>query len=281
MTSIIFQNIYDKLNESTQNINDYFNDIDFYNKNIYILFQKLPKYNIIIYIFIIFIIFNFISKFNIRLNEILSLFISIILIYFLMEKDYTSFILFTNTKKKQLKFLHNLMFDNNNWITITNNYFISKPFNSPEKSYLYLNPLIVQLFYNIKNYSSFNISSYVNSLFHCNNVLGIEYEVSLGLNREYLNYETAQFEKDNDLNELCSDIYNIPHADTGKYRSVIKTLHSLLASHMYNISQLLKNKNELNPITVDSVPNDLYDIDFFIKKDDTHTPGYMSVFNLY
>jgi hypothetical protein len=281
MTSIIFQNIYDKLNESALNLNYYFDNIDLYNKNIYILFKKLPKYNIIIYIFIIFIIFNFVSRFNIRLNEILSLFISIILIYFLMEKDYTSFILFTNTKKKQLKFLHNLMFDNNNWITITNNYFISKPFNSPEKSYLYLNPLIVQLFYNIKNYSSFNISSYVNSLFHCNNVLGIEYEVSLGLNREYLNYETAQFEKDNALNELCSVIYNIPHADTGKFRSVIKTLHSLLTSHMYNISQLLKNKNELNPITVDSVPNDLYDIDFFIKKDDTHTPGYMSVFNLY
>jgi hypothetical protein len=215
------------------------------------------------------------------LNEVFALLISIIVIYYLMEKDYTSFILFTNEKKKQLKFLHTLMFDNENWIIMTNNYFISKPFNSPEKSYLYLNPLIVQLFYNIKNYSSFNISSYVNSLFHCNNILGIEYEISIGLNRDYLNYNTAVCEKDNALNELSSVIYNIPHAEMGKYRSSIKILHSLLVTHLYNISQLLKNKNELTNISVDSMPNDFYEVNFIIKNDDTHTPQYMSAFNLY
>lgn len=281
MTSIIFQNIYDKINDATENINYIFNNKDLYNKNIFILFEKLPKYNVLIYILIIFIIFNFISRFNIRLNEIFALLISLIVIYYLIEKDYTTFILFTNTKKKQLQFLHKLMFDNDNWVTITNNYFISKPFNVPEKSYLYLNPLIIQLFYNIKNYSSFNISSYVNSLLHCNNILGIEYEILIGLNNHYLNYETAIYEKDNALNELSSVIYCIPHVEIGKYKDSVKILQSLLLTHIYNISQILKNKNKLTSFTVDKMPDDLYDINSIIKSDDTHTPGYMSVFNLY
>jgi hypothetical protein len=281
MTSIIFQNIYDKINNATENINYIFNNKDLYNKNIFVLFEKLPKYNVLIYILIIFIIFNFISRFNIRLNEIFALLISLIVIYYLMEKDYTTFILFTNTKKKQLKFLHKLMFDDNNWITITNDYFMSKPFNSPEKSYLYLNPLIIQLFYNIKNYSSFNISSYVNSLLHCNNILGIEYEISIGLNNDYLNYETAIYEKDNALNELSSVVYSIPHAEIGKYKDSVKILQSLLLTHIYNISQISKNKNKLSSFTVDKMPDDLYDTNFIIKSNDTHTPGYMSVFNLY
>jgi len=281
MTSIIFQNIYDKINNASENINYYFNDLDLYNKNIFTLFDRLPKKYLLIYILIIFLIFNFISRFNIRLNELFALFISIIVIYYLMEKDYTSFILFANTKKRQLKFLHKLMFDNNDWITITNNYFIAKPFNSPEKSYLYLNPLIIQFFYNIKNYSSFNISSFVNSLFHCNNIIGIEYEISIGLNRDYLNYENAIYEKDNALNELSSVIYNLPNAELNKYKDAIKILQSLLLSHIYNISELIKNKNKLNEITVETMPDDSYETNFKIKCDDTHTLGYMSVFNLY
>lgn len=281
MTSIIFQNIYDKINNATENINYYFSNEDLYNKNIFLLFDRLPKYNVLIYILIIFIIFNFISRFNIRLNEIFALLISVIVIYYLMEKDYTTFILFTNTKKKQLQFLHKLMFDNDNWITITDNYFMSKPFNVPEKSYLYLNPLIIEFFYNIKNYASFNISSYVNSLFHCNNILGIEYEVSIGLNRDYLNYETAIYEKNNALNELSSVIYSISPAEVVKYKDSIKVLQSLLTTHIYNISQILKNKNKLTQITVNTMPDDSYDTNFIIKNDDTHTSGYMSVFNLY
>ena len=44
---------------------------------------------------------------------------------------------------------------------------------------------------------------------------------------------------------------------------------------------MLKNKNKLTPITVDTMPDDYYGINFIIKNDDTHTPGYMPVFNLY
>jgi hypothetical protein len=105
--------------------------------------------------------------------------------------------------------------------------------------------------------------------------------ITTKLNREYLNFETAIYEKNNALNELSSVIYNIPHAEVVKYKDSIKVLQSLLTTHLYNISQILKNKNKLTPITVNTMPDDSYDTNFIIKDDDTHTKGYMSVFNLY
>ena len=84
MSSIIFENIINKINNSTENINSYFENIDIYNTNIYDIIDKIPKYNIIIYIFIIFLIFNFVSRLNIRLNEILTWIICILLLYFLI-----------------------------------------------------------------------------------------------------------------------------------------------------------------------------------------------------
>lgn len=281
MESIIFKNIIDKINESTSNINSYFKNIDYYDTNIYTIFEKMPKNNIIIYILIIFLIFNFISRLNIRFNEIFSLFICIIIIYYLMKKDYTTFIDFTNEKSNQLKFLHKLMFDNKNWITMNDKNFFITPIYPYQKSYLYLNPVIVQLFFDIKKISSYNISSYVNSLIHCNNVIGIEYESKIGLNREYLNYQTAILEQQKALNELNSSIYNIPESYVPVYMKSIKLLQELLNKHIYNISQLYKNNNKLNSITIDSVPNDFYEVNFVINPDDTKTKEYISVFNMY
>ena len=59
--------------------------------NIYDIYTKIPKSNIIIYILIIFILFNFISRLEIRLNDIMTFLVSVILIYILLKKDYTQF----------------------------------------------------------------------------------------------------------------------------------------------------------------------------------------------
>jgi uncharacterized protein YkuJ len=45
MGDIIFKNIYNKINQSTKNINNYFDNIDYYNINIYDILYKIPKYN--------------------------------------------------------------------------------------------------------------------------------------------------------------------------------------------------------------------------------------------
>ena len=283
MTDIIFQNIIDKIDTSSNNINTYFSNLDYYNTNIYDIIYKIPKYNIIIYIFIIFLIYNFVSKLTIRLNDILIFIICIVLIYFLIIKDYTQFIEYTQQKKSQLNFLHKLMFNTKNYNYQKYNNIIIKPTSTNEKTYLYLNPNLVQLFYNLRQYSQFNISAYINSLIHCNNVIAIEYQNQLGINNIYLNYQVAIIEKNSALNEFNSLIYLLPSTELAykKFNKSIIILHELLNKHIYNIAFLSKNKNKINDITIDTMPDNFYDEKFIIKSNDMNTRDYMSVFDIY
>lgn len=283
MDGFIFKNLLNKINNSSDDINTYFKNNDLYNNNIYEILSKIPKYNIVVYIFIIFLIYNFINKLEIRLNEILVWIISILLIYLLIKKDYTQFIQYTIVKKNQLEFLHKLMFDDYTWDYEKKNNLLLKPINSNNKSYLYLNPLIVEFFYNIREYSQYNISSYVNSLLHTNNVIGFEYEAVIGLNNKYDNYEVAIVESKKALNELNSIIYNLPSSlkSYNKLKDSIKMLHGLLNQHLIKMSIIFKNTNKLDDINVGKMPDNFYDNNFFISPDDTKTNGYISTYNMY
>lgn len=283
MEGFIFKNLLNKINNSSNDINSYFKNYDLYNTNIYDILSKIPKYNIVVYIFIVFLIYNFINKLEIRLNEILVWIICILLIYLLINKDYTQFIQYTIVKKNQLEFLHKLMFDDYTWDYEKKNNLLLKPINTDNKSYLYLNPLIVEFFYNIREYSQYNISSYVNSLLHTNNVIGFEYQSRIGLNNKYDNYEVAVVETKKALNELNSLIYNLPSSlpSYNKFKDSIKILHGLLNQHLVDMSIIFKNTNKLSDINVEKMPDDFYDNNFLISPDDTKTKGYISTYNMY
>jgi hypothetical protein len=282
MENIVFKNIYDKLSSSASNINSYFDNIDYYNDNIYDILYKIPKYNIIIYIFLIAIIYNFINRLKIRLNEILTFLFCLLIIYLLIKKNYTEFIKYTQYKKSQLNFLHKLIFNNKDWSYAKNNSIMIKPTGN-EKSYLYLNPVIVELFYNIREYSQYNISSYINSIIHCNNVIAIEYQSKIGLDRTYMNYEIATEETKKALNELNSIIYNLPSTKVSymKLKDTIKTLHQLLNKHIRTIGEVFKNDNKVNDMNMFSMPDNFYDSYFLIAPNDTKTDNYNSTYNMY
>lgn len=283
MDDIIFQNIIEKINKSSNNINSYFENIDYFNTNIYDVYTKLPKYKIILYILVVFIIFSFLRTFNIRLNEIMAFSISILFIYILLIKDYKEFINYTNVKKNQLNFLHKIMFNTRDieYAKLTN--LIVKPKNSDQKSFLYLNPLIVEFFFNLREYSQLNVSAYANSLLHTNNLLGLDYQTQIGLDRQYLNYETALDEFRQALNEFNTFIYSIQLSKKAynNFDSSIKILHSLLLKHIQDMEAIFKNDNKTKDIDIYSAPDDFYDLKFHTKADDTHINDYFSVYNIY
>jgi hypothetical protein len=283
MSSIIFQNIIDKVNTSSNNINSYFENSDYYNTNIYDIYTKIPKSNIIIYIFIVFIVFNFISRLEIRLNEIMTFLVSVILIYILLKKDYSEFIKYTNVKKSQLDFLHKLIFNDTDVDYAKVADIFLKPAGHNEKSFLYLNPLIVEFFYNLRNYSQINISAYVDSIIHSNNVIGLSYESTIGIDRNYLNYELAIEETKKALNNLNSMIYNIPSTKLtyNRLEEGTKILHSLLNKHISDMAVIFKNDNKMGEMSIYKKPDGFYDMYFKIGDDDTKTEDYMSVYNLY
>jgi len=283
MDGLIFENVINKVTDSSQNINNFFNNFDLYNSNIYDIISKVPKYNIVIYILIIFLIYNFVGRLNIRLNEILVTIISIILIYLLLKRDYTQFIKYTIDKKTQLNFLHALMFDKYTWDYEKENNLLVKPLTANNKSYLYLNPVLVEFFYNIREYSQYNISSFVNCLLHCNNVIGFDYQAKIGLSYSYDNYQTAILEIKKALNELNSVIYSLPSSLAGynKFKDSVNILHGILNQHLIDMSIIFKNNNKLSEMNINSMPDNFYDSNFVINPNDMKTRDYISVFNVY
>ena len=286
--NIIFENIFDKINMSADNINSYFSNLDYYNTNTYDIFSKLPKYNIIIYIFIVFLIFNFIGRLNIRLNEILIFFVSVLVIYLLMNKDYSQFIQYTDKKKLQLEYLNKLIFNGKDWIYGYKTSYQSETRYFDNVSFLYLDPVIVEFFYNMRDFSHYNISSYVNAVKHANNVIGMDFKSSFGEDRKYLNYQDLILEVKKCLNEFNSVIYNLPSAilTYEQFNKSMKVLHQLLNQHVTNMGARIKNDNTLKEnnkdITVDGyMPNDFYDDYFIIHADDTKTRDYISTYNMY
>lgn len=283
MNDFIFTDIIEKISLSSDNINNYFRNADYYNTNIYDIMTKLPAYNIIIYIFIIFIVFFILNKLTIRLNEILFFLISTLLIYFFIQKDYSDFIKFTDNKKLQLEFLHKLIF-NSRFVddaSLLNN--LLKPEDKSNLSYLYLNPLIVQFYYDIRYTVRYNSSAYIRSIIHTNNLLAINYKSKFGLNRSYLNFETAIVESQSALNELNSVIYKIPSTIISykKYNDSIKLLHSLVLEVLLDTANDFKNDNKTQELNNDRMPNSFYETYFDVQADYTKVKEYISTYNVY
>jgi hypothetical protein len=283
MASIIFQNIIEKVNSASQNVSNYLNNIDTYNSNIYTTLDRLPKYNVVLYILIIFLIYNFVYKYTINLNDIFILLICILIINYLMKKDYTQFMDFTNKNKIELQFLNKLMFNSDKYTNGQETNVILQGDISTKKTYLYLNPLIIRFFYNIREYSQYNISSYVNSLYHCNNVIALDYQTKIGLNRQYYNYETAINESKKALNELETVIYTLPSAimTYNKFNDSIRILQGLLNEHLISMSTIFKYENKVNDLQNTSRPDNFYDENFTISANDMETDGFISTYNMF
>jgi hypothetical protein len=175
------------------------------------------------------------------------------------------------------------MFDNKDVDYAKLNNIIIKPIGSDQKSYLYLNPLIVEFYFNIREFSQYNISSYVNSVIYANNVIGLSYQSKIGLNRTYLNYESAIENTQKSLNELNSVIYNLPSSKESynKFDESIRILHSLLNKHIEEMALLFKNENKVKDISINSMPDNFYDSYFKISSNNTKTAGYISTFDMY
>jgi len=282
MTEIIFQNVFDKVIKSSNHIQTYFENFDNYNNDFYSILSKIPKYNLLIYILILFLIFHFVLQFNINAGHLFALFISIIVLFLFIRQNYSSFIEYTIDKKMQLKFLHKLMFDDKNVSSARTKDIFIKPMGE-EKSYLYLNDALVQFFFNNRQYSQYNISSYTNSLLHCNNVIALDYQSGLGVNKKYSNYELAVEESKKALNEFQSVVYNIPHTyqSFNQLNQSMRILQELLNKHIENMELLFKNDNKINDLTIESKPDNFYDHYHNISANDMNDKDYISIFNQY
>ena len=161
MSELIIRKIIGDIGKSSQVIIDNFDKLIKSNGNIYTTVENIPNYTKLYYVFIFIGILFLTTRYEIKLNFILGILLSVILIHYLISRDNVMQDNFIEDKDLQLKFLNNLLFDNNDkYVTsvINDNFNIQPPF---EQSYLYLNPLIIQFFYNTRENSQYNLTNYI------------------------------------------------------------------------------------------------------------------------
>ena len=86
------------------NINNYFEKFEIYNSNLYQILNQIPQYNIVQYLFIGAIIYFIFSFYNIEIKHLFILFISILIIGYLIQKDFGDFNQYISFKKRELLF---------------------------------------------------------------------------------------------------------------------------------------------------------------------------------
>ena len=285
MNDIIFSKVYKNLNDNSKSINKNIKQIS-ETKTIYDILAQVPKENMVIYFFIIMLVWRFIYYLPIRINDIFTFMILGVIMYYLVLNDYTAFQVFKTHNQKQLDFVQKLMFESDLWKSEDPSYLLGiKPETLIKKSYLYMDPLIVQLFYNIREFSQYDISAYVGALIHSNHVIGLAYETKLGFNKMvmYENYTVAVDESKKALNQLKNVIFQLPTAFVtfNKFKESLKILHQLLNGHLENMSVVFKNQNVKTDLHVYAMPDDFFEVNFVISPNDTQEKGYMAGYNLY
>lgn len=282
MLEIIFKKLLYQLYNTLTNTDDNIKIEQINNKNIYEKLITIPSNNLIIYIFIILIVYWLINNLDVQLKHIFTLLFLVIFIYILIQKDYVEINQFLKDKDIKLQYINKIMYDNNNFYLCkaTDNFNIE-----PEQqiSYLYLNPVIVDFYYDIRNYSQYNIKSYVTSLFHTNNVIKINYNCNIGVINPYLELSNAMLELKQSLNSLSEMIHEIPtfNFEMCKLENVLNTLQQLLMSHIIDIQNICKKSNETNDLNNTSLPNDMIESINHIQPNDTTDKNYMANYNMY
>jgi len=274
MSELIIRKIIGDIGKSSQIIIDNFDKLIRSNGNIYTTIDNIPNYNKLYYVFIFIGILFLTTRYEIKLNFILGILLSVILIHYLISRDNVLQDNFIDDKDLQLKFLNNLLFDNNDkYITsvINDNFNIQPPF---EQSYLYLNPLIIQFFYNTRENSQYNLSNYISSLSKINDILALSFQMNIGVENPYQNYKTIKKLYNDALNSYHSIIYSLPSDKIvyKKFNSSLKILQSLLIKHLDDAAVICKLKNNNEDINIDTLPNSILDSD--INEDDTKTEGF-------
>ena len=285
MADIVLDRFIFNTDKTNNNISNFIENKDEYFANIYKVLSTIPDNYILQYFFIIMIIYAFFKNRDIRLNEIFVFLICLVIIYILAQRNYNDFFKFTKIKHNEIKFLNNIMFDGIKTMKGEFSEFSDIDTSNLKKSYLYYDPLIISLMYNLKSYIQFNIQSYSSCLFHINDFLKLCYQANDLTNNLVENYESLIILKNKSLNELSTLIYSIPTSTMtyNKLQSSVNLLHELLNRHIDVVSKLFQDKVSYDINSDAYIPLDIFEKhkETYIAPNDMKLNNYQPSYNLY
>lgn len=224
------------------------------------------------------IVNDFPNKYNyFTFKQFFPFFCSLIILRFLNFNSYFIFVgslivlflsiyYYKNEFDKKLNFLKELFYNGN-----------EEDFDG--RSYLSMDPDIIDFYYDNRFYINDNLTSYRKSLENANNLLRLRFEIDENLMRdpEQL-YRTALMEKKESLNNFHSLVYKLVSHDVNNqiFYNNLEKLKLLLDNNLNYIKFRLKRYNN-NQLTIWSIPN----IDAIGDENDMKDVYYSKHFSFY
>lgn len=276
---IIIERLLYNLSLASQYVINRFKNEKIYD-NTYGIIYDLPNIKKLTYLFIsafiIFIMYNV----EIKLNHIFGLFLILIIIYLLIQKDSLEFNEYLSNKELELDFLNKILFENKKDYSIGLRYSTFYPL-STDRSYLYINPLVVTLLYKLREFSQYNFTNYKDIIFHINNIFDIQLNMTENSNNKLQLFEIAYQEYTRALNSYQSMIYSLPSAKAIniEYKDGIELLEKLLLHNIHEMKNLIIDSNK-GETSINTISDTFFD-DFIIKPNPDIKTFANRVFNFY
>jgi hypothetical protein len=217
--------------------------------NIYNSVSNVYSKDIFGYIVLIIVILFGFSFIEINIAQLLGFAIGVIIILFMIQRDVETINTFTVDNENKLKFLDGflLILDDN---IITSVIDIEEQSVKPliMRSYLKLDPIIVNFLYDMREYMFYNASAYRKIILNINNML-LHYtrvkhpkkEHDAKYNKKY-NYDIIVEMRDSALNNLHSLIHTNVSAekDNKKHSQAIKMFQRILEGYVSEVQDIIQ-----------------------------------------
>jgi hypothetical protein len=225
--------------------------------NIYEQFETLDRSQIMIYFFVFFGILFLFSYIKISSDFLLAFIILVVIIYYFIQKDFTLNTRFIEKKNDQLKYLQTFFYldENKNFENFDEtSYFNIYP--EMHENYLHIDPLLVEFFYQNREYSQNNLSAYRTTLLHVNLLLHIEKDLLIGVREPGESLEIARDCYIKAMNHFHSCIFSLTsaNAENDRFTEQIQLLEKLLFKHLKNIFDVCEDHFNKTEISISSKP---------------------------
>ena len=277
-TNIIPKKFMKNIYYNIQDIQDNISEKKFYDDNVFEQFKNVNN-NYLIFIGLIFLItFYILRRTNITFNNVISLLISIIVVYFLFKKNYyNKKNLVENTEIKK-KFIETLLYENNNWYS----YDASEHFNmipNPEYLYIHHRPKLLSFFYENKDFGQHNLKGYTISINHCNNIVNLYLNIKNKLNNDYQILQLIKSEITKALNAFESIIHTLDNVSS--IDSKTKELQNLLNDIYELCIRIVINRYKDKENNINTVPESILLESLSTNPNDTKELFYNCHYNYY
>ena len=262
------------LHKILENMADVLSNTDKKQKNddLYNKLNTISNKNKLFYVFIILFIFYSVNNSNINVSHIFALLLSVGIIYIIILHDKYNVDDYIQTYDDKLVILNNIINDSNYCETVKQSNDLFNDIVIGKKSYLYINPTIIDLYFDNLIFAQKNYREYQRSLINMNNILhslfiitdnDIDSECMTRLIDNVIDY------KNETLNAFANIIYGISDNTSlyNKHNESSKKLKNIIE----NTYEIIKNKYKVQwihdgkPITDETKFIDQYNSTDYVK----------------